>query len=144
MSDGTAKIRCAIVDDHPLVRQGVRMTLEDEPEFEVVAEGVCGNDAVAIAREHRPDVMLVDFSMPQGGIESILAVLSVHPAAKIALFSIRNEAEAVQGALQAGALGFIAKGIDGAELVASVRRVAAGERFLSPELAVRVPGKPES
>ncbi len=135
MGDEKPKIRCAIVDDHPLVRQGVHMTLTDAADFEIVAEGACGNDAVAIAREHRPEVMLLDFSMPQGGIENITAVLAVHPAARIALFSIRNEPETVRAAIVAGALGFIAKGIDGAQLVAGVRRVAQGETFVSPELA---------
>lgn len=138
MSETMLKIRCAIVDDHPLVRQGIQMTLSDAPEFEIVAEGANGNDALAIARELRPDVMLLDFSMPYGGVDTIVAIRAEHPAVKIALFSIRNEIATVKAVLEAGALGFISKGIDGSELLASVRRIASGERYVSEDLAAKL------
>lgn len=134
----TDKIRVALVDDHPLFRDGVASTLDREADFEVVAQGKDADDAVQIARNLLPDIMLVDISMPGGGIEAVREIAASCPVIKIVMLTVSENEDDVVDSLQAGAQGYILKGISGPELLRIVRSVENGEPYLTPSLAVRV------
>lgn len=131
-------IRMAVVDDHPLLRLGVEHIFRQEPDFELVGSGSSGDDAIRIAREHAPDLMLLDVSMPGGGLEAALAIREACPDIKIVFLTVSEREEDVSAALDAGARGYILKGIGGPDLVRTVRQIAAGETFITPEFAVRL------
>ncbi len=131
-------IRLSVVDDHPLVRRGVSETFSEEADFEVVAEGATAQEAIRIAEQDRPDLMLLDVSLPGGGIEAAAIIRSVRPELRIAMLSVREDMATVRAALQAGARGYISKGVDGKELVACARKIMAGGNYVSPEVAARL------
>lgn len=132
------KIRIAVVDDHPMLREGVMHTLSAHADMEIVAEGGTGADAVRIAEEWLPDVMLLDVSLPGGGVEAVRAIASSCPVVKIAMLTVAQDEETVSSALGAGARGYILKGISGQELADAVRNIHAGEDYVSPSLAARL------
>lgn len=131
-------IRIAIVDDHPMIRRGVRMTFGQDDGFEVVGEGATGQDAIELARSLAPDIMLIDLSMPGGGLDAVDAITQHNPAVKVAILSISDDLGTVRRSFRTGAAGFISKGADSGELVEGVRRIVRGERYISPDLAVRL------
>ena len=135
MSD---KIRIALVDDHPLFRDGVASTLKRDAGFELVGQGNNADEAVSIAHEQLPDIMLVDISMPGGGIEAVRAIACACPVVKLVMLTVSENEDDVINALQAGAAGYILKGISGPELLRIARSVAGGETYLMPGLAVKV------
>lgn len=132
------KIRIALVDDHPLFRDGVANTLDREDDFEVVAQGQDASEAIRIARELLPDVMLIDIRMPGGGIKAVREIAATCPVTKIIMLTVSEDEDDVVDSLRAGALGYILKGISGPELLGVVRSVKEGESYLTPSLAVRV------
>ena len=132
------KIRIAVVDDHPMLRDGVMHTLGAQADMEIVAEGATGADAVRIAEEWLPDVMLLDVSLPGGGVEAVRAIANSCPVVKIAMLTVAQDEETVSSALGAGARGYILKGISGQELTEAVRNIHAGEDYVSPGLAARL------
>lgn len=132
------KTTVAVIDDHPIVRRGVAETFSEEADFEVVGQGGSADDAVRIAGELQPDLFVIDVTMPGGGIEAAAQIRKLSPASVVLMLSIRDDLATVRAALRAGARGFVSKGVDGADLVASARRVMAGERHVSPELAARL------
>lgn len=132
------KSRVVVVDDHPVVRRGISATFAEESDFEVVGEGACADDAIALAKDKRADLILLDVTMPGGGIEAAAAISQMRPDAAIIMLSIREDLTTVRAALRAGAHGYISKGVAGDDLIASARRVMAGERYVSPELAARL------
>lgn len=127
-----------MVDDHPVVRRGVSETFAEQQDFTVVGEGASAADAVRLAGSVAPDVILLDVTMPGGGVEAAREIRQRHPAVKILMLSIREDLATVRAALKAGARGYVSKGVGGDDLVASVRKVMAGERLVSPELAARL------
>lgn len=144
-------IRVAVVDDHPLFREGVTRSLSEIEGFEIVAEGSSGEDAVRIAGTLRPDVLLVDISMPGGGLDAIPAVLDVAPSQKIVMLTVSETSEDVITALDRGAMGYVLKGVGARTLADAIRTVAAGEGYVAPTLSARLisarsqiaaPGKP--
>jgi DNA-binding NarL/FixJ family response regulator len=132
------RIRLAIVDDHPMIRRGVRLTFGDLADFEVVGEGASADDAVQLAQSVKPDVILIDVSLPGDGIDAVRRITEALPSIRICVLTIHDDLATVRRSLRAGATGFVSKGTEGDELVASVRRMARGERYISPELAVRL------
>jgi two-component system, NarL family, nitrate/nitrite response regulator NarL len=134
----TKHIRFAVIDDHPVVRRGVVDTLEEEADFEVVAVGATAADALRAAREKRPDVVLLDVTMPGGGLEAARAINNFRPDIKVIMLTIREDHATVRAALKAGARGYITKGVDAVDLIASVRKVVGGDSYVSPELAARL------
>ncbi len=132
------KTRVAVIDDHPIVRRGVSETFAEETDFEVVGQGGSADDAIRIAGECQPDLFVLDVTMPGGGIEAAAQIRRSNPSSVVLMLSIREDLATVRAALKAGARGFISKGVDGSDLVASARRVMAGERHVSPELAARL------
>jgi NarL family two-component system response regulator LiaR len=145
------RVRVLIVDDHSVVRQGLRMFLALDPEIDIVAEAATGEEAVQSARELRPDVVLMDLLMPgTGGIEATRTIRTDMPDVEvIALTSVLDD-EAVTGAIRAGAIGYLLKNTEADELLRAIKSAAAGEVHLSPEAAarlvreVRIPGSPEA
>lgn len=131
-------IRVAVVDDHPLFREGVTHTLRSSDMMEVVAEGASSDDAVRIAGHHRPDVMLLDVSMPGGGIEAARRIAQTCPHVKTIMLTVSESEEHVSHALDAGAQGYVLKGTSGSELLATTTAVHRGECYVSPGLAARL------
>jgi two-component system, NarL family, response regulator LiaR len=151
---GTAKavgeIRLLIADDHSVVRQGLRMFLALDPELQVVGEAATGEEAIQLARDLRPQVVLMDLLMPgMGGVAATATIRSEMPDVEvIALTSVLEDA-AVTGAIRAGAIGYLLKNTEADELRQAVKSAAAGQVHLSPEAAARlvrevqIPGSPE-
>lgn len=124
-----------IVDDHPLLREGVAHTLRAEPDIDVVGEGATAGEAILLARELLPNVMLLDISIPGGGLHAARAIGEACPVTKIIMLTVSEEEEDVLAALKAGARGYILKGVAARELVRIVRSVHAGEVWITPNLA---------
>ena len=131
-------IRVAVVDDHPLFREGVTRSLSEIDGFEVVAEGGSRDEAIAIAQNFNPDVMLLDISMPGGGLNAIPAILSVAPSQKIVMLTVSEANDDVAAALKEGAKGYILKGIGARALAEVIRTVASGESYVAPTLSAKL------
>ncbi|HQW51683.1 MAG TPA: response regulator transcription factor [Tepidiformaceae bacterium] len=144
-------IRLVIADDHAVVRQGLRMFLLDDPDFEVVGEACNGSEARDLAHQLRPDVILMDLLMPvMDGITAIGHIRRECPDTEvIALTSVLEDASVV-GAVRAGAIGYLLKDTQADELIRSIKAAANGQVQLSPQAAarlvreVRAPDNPES
>jgi len=129
------KITVLLVDDHALVRRGFRRILEDEADISVAGEAGDGAEAVRLALELKPDVVVMDCALPEAsGIVAARRILEMNPLQKIVMLSMHSEETLVRQALDAGARGFILKSAVDLELPAAVRKVAAGEKVLAPEL----------
>jgi two-component system response regulator NreC len=132
-------IRIVIVDDHAVVRSGLKLLLDGQEDLEVVGEAGDARTAVFEARAHKPDVILMDVVMPTGsGIEATPAVLKEAPEAKVLILSMQDDPAYVREAFAAGASGYVLKEAADAELVAAVREVAAGQRYVHPALGARL------
>lgn len=128
-------LHVAIVDDHPLFREGVAHTLGAQPDVEVIAEGGSAADALRIAAERMPDVMLLDVSMPGGGVEAVRQIAAAFPVVKVVMLTVSEDEDDVTAALRAGARAYVLKGVAARELVRILRAVAAGEVYVTPSLA---------
>ena len=144
-------IRILIVDDHSVVRKGLRFFLSMDPEFEIVAEAVNGEQAVHLAREYKPDVVLMDILMPvMDGITATAAIRRELPDTEVIALTSVLEDEKVIGAVRAGAIGYLLKTAEPDELARAIKAAAAGQVQLSPEAAarlmreVRAPETPET
>lgn len=128
--------RVLLVDDHALVRAGLRSLLEKLPEVEVVAEAVNAREALALMRKLRPDVVLMDLAMPGlNGLEGTAGVARDYPGVRVLVLSMHADEEHVRQALRAGAAGYLVKDAVPTELELAVRAVARGEMYLSPAVA---------
>lgn len=129
-------MRVLIVDDHTLVRAGIRRLLESLAEVQVVAEASDGDQALAQAQLHLPDVVLLDLSLPgRSGFEVISELRRKVPQAKIVIMSMHDDASHVREALDRGAIGFVVKEAAPAELELALRAAASGQTFLSPKVS---------
>lgn len=132
----SARIRVMLADDHAVVRAGYRFLLENVQDIEVVAEVASGEDAVARYDSVKPDVLVIDLTMPGiGGMEAIRRLRGKHADAKILVFSMHENGALVEHALQAGVCGYISKNSSPEALVTAVRRIAAGNIYIDGELA---------
>lgn len=134
-----SSIRVLLVDDHDMVRLGVRTYLMTEPDLEIVGEANSGERGVELVRELEPDVVLMDLVM--GGIDGVQAtreVLAVRPQTKVLVLTSFLEDEKVLPALEAGASGYLLKTVLGDELAVSIRKVYGGETILEPQVAAKV------
>jgi two-component system, NarL family, response regulator NreC len=132
-------IRIVIVDDHAVVRSGLRLLLDGQDDMEVVGEAGDPRTAVFEARAQKPDVILMDVVMPAGsGIEATAAVLQEAPGAKVLILSMQDDPAYVREAFAAGASGYVLKEAADAEVVAAVREVAGGQRYVHPTLGARL------
>lgn len=136
---GPAGIRLLIVDDHLVVRQGIRALLAEVPDMEVVGEACNGREGVERAEDLRPDVILMDLVMPEmDGIQAIRDITSGWPEARILALTSFSADDKVFPALKAGAVGYLLKDTDSADLVRAIRRVCRGESSLHPVIARKV------
>ncbi len=132
-------IRVLIVDDHPIVRQGVRSVLANHADIEVVGEADGAASLFATLAALKPDVVLLDIRMPgQNGIEITQRLKREHPEVKVILLSTYDDEEFLFGALRAGAEGYLLKSASNEVLASSIRQVGRGERLLSPTLLTKV------
>ncbi len=132
-------LRILLADDHPLLREGVAHTLQAEPGWLVVAQADSGTQALMQARQTRPDVALVDLSMPgPGGTGLIRELVAALPALRIIVLTASTDGSDLLGAMEAGAHGFVLKGISASELRAVVRQVARGGHYVPPALAAHL------
>jgi DNA-binding NarL/FixJ family response regulator len=128
-------IQVVLVDDHAVVRDGLRLLLEAQPDIVVVGDAANGRDAVGQARMLQPDVLIMDVAMSGlSGIEATRQICTLHPAPHVLMLSMHSTEEHVTRAFQAGALGYVLKESAGMEVVAAVRAVAAGYRYISKKL----------
>src|ERR1700727_25752 len=131
-----AKITVLLVDDHALVRRGFRRMLEDDPEISVVAEASDGPEAVRLALELRPQVIVMDCALPEfNGIEATRRIRKEFPAVEILMLSMHSEDTLVRQALDAGARGYILKNAMELDLVRAVKTVALGKAVLDPRVS---------
>lgn len=130
-------IRIVIVDDHDLVRAGIRAILEQDPGFEVVGETGDGQDAIRLAGRLRPDVMLMDVNLPGGigGLEAAEAIVKDHPGVKIIVLTQYENREYIKRALRIGARGYLPKRAVAAQLKEAITAVDQGQRYLHPVAA---------
>ena len=141
------------MDDHALVREGIRAYLETQPDLSVVAEAGGGEEAVRLAAEHAPDVALMDLIMPgMDGVEATRRLAASSPGTRVVVLTSYHDDEHVLPAIRAGAFSYVLKEVGSRELADAVRRTAAGEAVLHPRVAARVmreihgprPGEPGS
>lgn len=138
MASGQRPIRLVVVDDHPLYRSGVIATLRDYDDIDVVGQGGSAGEALELMRTARPDVALLDVSMPGSGIAAVGAIVAEHPDARIVMLTVSEEDDDVMTALKSGASGYALKGIGGDDLIAIIRDVHAGDTYVAPKLAGRL------
>jgi two-component system, NarL family, response regulator LiaR len=132
-------ITVLLVDDHAIVRQGVRAFLTAQADIQVVGEAATGEDAVGLAQQHVPDVVLVDLVMPgMDGVEVTRQVKRVSPRSQVVVLTSHHTDEHIFPALRAGALSYLLKEVSPADLAAALRKAAVGEAVLHPRVAARV------
>jgi two-component system, NarL family, response regulator NreC len=130
------KIRVLLADDHKMIRAGLRLVLEQQPDVLVAGEADDGREAVALAAELKPDVVVMDVGMPNlNGIEASLQIKQAHPETAIVMLSMHSDEGYILRALRAGAAGYILKDSAEADLVGAVRAVAEGKSFFSPKVS---------
>lgn len=135
MSDGV-RIRTMLLEDHKMVRQGLVALLQDAPEIEIVAEAGDGRTAVNLAESHRPDVALLDISMPgMNGLEAAQKIREVSPNTRLLFLTMYADDEYIIQALRFGGTGYVLKDADAGTLIEAIRRVHRGESYLSPEVS---------
>jgi len=135
------EIRILVVDDHPMVSQGLSKMIDQREGMTVVAEAQDGSSGIEAFRKHVPDVTLMDLMLPDmPGTEAVKQIVREFPQARVLMLSSSEGDADIYRALQAGAWGYLLKGTSGRELIDSIRRTHAGERHLHPSLATKVAG----
>lgn len=130
------KAKVLLVDDHRMVRTGLKSLLEGIDGIEVIGEASDGEEAIRVTREKNPDVVLMDVQMPGiGGLEATRRLVHVNPDIKVIAITVYGEEPFPSRLLQAGAAGYITKGSGIDEVVQAIRKVMAGQRYISPEIA---------
>ena len=132
-------VRVLIVDDHAVVRAGLRMLIDAEDDLEAAGEAGSARDAIFRARELEPDVILMDVVMPDGnGLDAIPTLLHEHPETKVLMLSMQDDPQYVRQAFIAGASGYVLKEAADTDVVSAIREVARGGRYVHPELGARL------
>jgi two-component system, NarL family, response regulator NreC len=144
-SNQAGAIRIVLADDHAVVRSGLKMLLESESDFEVVAEAGDIESAIRYVRGHKPKVLVLDLNMPGGSsLEAIPEIRESDPDTQIVVLTMQQEPAFARHALSAGAIGYVLKEAADDELVEAVRRAARGESYLNPRLGARLAAEPAS
>ncbi|MFN8534507.1 MAG: response regulator transcription factor [Dehalococcoidia bacterium] len=132
-------IRILIVDDHPVVREGLAGMLRTQPDFAVLAEAADGSEAIQLAEVHQPDIVLMDLEMPNlDGAEAIRRIVAAHPASRVLVLTAYDTDERIISAVQAGARGYLLKGVPRDELFRAVRLLHEGQSLLHPVVATKL------
>jgi two-component system invasion response regulator UvrY len=125
-----------LVDDHDMVRTGLKRLLEDFSDIEIIAEASSGEQAIELVQKHNPDIALMDLSMPGiGGLEATRKLVRTHPGIKIIIVTMHNEDIFPQRLLNIGAMGYVTKEANVQEIVKAIREVMHNKRYISPEIA---------
>jgi two-component system response regulator NreC len=133
------RIRILLVDDHTLVRAGIRKLLEEQPHFEVVGEAASGTEAIARAGDLAPDVILMDIAMPDlNGLEATRQIRKQHPRVEVLLLTVHDDHEYLFRGLKVGASGYVLKEAEEKELVMAIEAVHRGEMFVNPSMTRRL------
>lgn len=132
------RISVAVVDDHPILRQGLAAVLRNEPRFRFVAEGGSATEALQIADVHRPDIIILDLNIPGGGIDALTQIAVEFPTVRCIVLTVCDNADTAISALNAGAQGYILKGVSGGELKSAIWTVFNNKSFVSPEFATKL------
>ncbi|MBU2038222.1 MULTISPECIES: UvrY/SirA/GacA family response regulator transcription factor [unclassified Thalassolituus] len=136
-------IKVLVVDDHELVRSGISRLLTDAKGIEVVGEAASGEEAVQFAKEHSPDIILMDIRMPGiGGLEATRKITRHNPEIQVIAVTACDDNPYATRLLQAGAAGYITKGADADEMVRAIMKVKSGQKYISPDIAQRMALKP--
>jgi len=144
------KTRIILVDDHPLMRDSIKMHLENQSDIEIVAEASDGEQAVELADKLRPDLIIMDISMPRmNGLDATKKIKEMHPEIAVLVLTVHSDTEHILKILEAGAAGYLTKDILGEKLIHAIRMIMSGESVLSEEVmnkvlvhALRYPWKP--
>lgn len=131
-------IRIILADDHPIFRDGLVHSIEETGAFEVVGVGGSAEEAVALAAKYKPDVALLDLSMPGNGISAAARISQSGTAKAVAMLTVSEDGADVTAAMQAGATGYVLKGVSASELREILTKIAAGEAHVSPGLAAQM------
>ena len=139
MADLADRIRLAVIDDHPIVREGLVAVLSDDAEFQVVGAAASAEDGLRLVQRERPDVLLLDLELPgASGIDALPGLLEASPDTKVIVFTAYDTEERVLGALRAGAKGYLLKGSPSEEIGRAIRAVHAGGSHLEGRVATTV------
>src|SRR5205814_7384729 len=125
----SAPIRVIVADDHPLFREGVVHSLRAARDIEVVGEASDAEGVIRLSIEHQPDVVILDISMPGGGLAAAERMRSTHPGIRVVMLTVSEEEESLAAAMKAGAAGYVLKGVSASELIGVVRSVQAGQVY---------------
>jgi DNA-binding NarL/FixJ family response regulator len=130
--------RLVVVDDHPLYRSGVIRSLAESGLFDIVGEGASAAEAISLCAALQPDLVLLDISMPGGGVAAIPAIVGKAPETLVVMLTVSEQEDDIMAALAAGARGYLLKGVGAAELIATLSAVLSGESYVAPSLAARL------
>ncbi len=132
-------IRIVVVDDHPVVREGLVASLGDDPEFQVVGAAASAEEALSLVTARQPDIVLLDLELPGvNGLAAIPALAAAHPASRVLILTAYDTDERVLGAIRAGARGYLLKGASLEEIARAIRAVHAGGSYLESRIATKV------
>ncbi len=131
-------IRIGIVDDHPLFREGVSRSLSETGDFEICGEGASAGDAYRLAKDAGADILLLDISMPGGGLFAVENIRQAFPTQKLVVLTVSEASDDVSAALNAGADGYVLKGVGSKMLAEILKTIASGENYVSPTLAAKL------
>jgi DNA-binding NarL/FixJ family response regulator len=130
-------VRILIVDDHAIVRAGLRALLNTEPDFQVVGEALDGRTAVALAAQLTPDVIVIDINMPQmNGIETTKQIMEQLPGARVLILTLHADASYLRQAIEYGAVGYVLKSAIEPQIISAIRTVANGDMFIDPAMTL--------
>jgi two-component system, NarL family, nitrate/nitrite response regulator NarL len=132
------KIHLAIIDDHPIFREGVVAILSTEPDIEIIGQGETAEDALRLARDLLPDLLILDINIPGGGLKAAQAIASSYPVIKIIMLTGSPDEDNVLTALRAGAQAYVLKGVSARELINILHTVQSGESYVTPTLAANL------
>jgi two-component system, NarL family, response regulator NreC len=143
-TQATSTIRIVLADDHAVVRAGLRMLLDSEPDLEVMAEAGNTKDAARYVSGHKPDVLVLDLNMPgESGLDLIPRIRADAPDTQIVVLTMQRDPAFARQALSSGALGYVLKDAADNELVHAIRLAAAGQMYLNPQLGARLAATPD-
>ena len=129
-------IRVMLVDDHDLIRYGLRRLLGDQPGIDVIAEADSGEKALELVRKEKPDVVLMDVNMPGiGGFEATSRICQTHPQSRVIVLTVHSDGPLPKRILEAGAVGYLTKGCPVEEMVEAIQKVHTGKRYIAPSIA---------
>ena len=132
------KTRVVLADDHPLFREGVARTLDESKDFEVVGQATTGKEAVELTSSLKPDLVLLDLSMPDGGQWALTQIAKGEHKALVAMLTVSEDDDSILAALSAGASGYVLKGVGSRELIRVLTDLVAGRSYVAPSLAAKV------